>query len=235
LPDFEVCRHFRPIGNPDAFIDVLARPANGRMMSDMNIHSNRLPPCIALIVIDMQVGFDDPCWGARNNPDLEPNVAALIATWRTKGAPVIHVYHDSLQGTSPLRGGTPGNAAKPEARPIVEERIYRKGTNCAFIGTNLYADLRAIGVDTLAIVGLTTNHCVSTTARMAGNLGFDTYVAADATAAFDRPNLDGRIRPAANVHDAALSDLQDEFAQVVSSSWLIASADNAGLEKIAHD
>jgi len=36
------------------------------------------------------------------------------------------------------------------------------------------------------IIGFTTGHCVSMAARVAGNLGFDTIVAADATATLDR-------------------------------------------------
>jgi nicotinamidase-related amidase len=122
-----------------------------------------------------------------------------------------------------FRRGTPGRAAKPEAQPQPCEWVYRKTVNSAFIGTSLDADLRALGITMLAIVGLTTNHCVSTTARMAGNLGYDTFVVADATAAFDRPNLDGTIRPAADVHLNALSDLQGEFAHIVDTRWLIAA------------
>ncbi|HEX7946586.1 MAG TPA: cysteine hydrolase family protein [Phenylobacterium sp.] len=175
----------------------------------------------ALLVIDMQMGFDDPAWGPRNNPRAEANVAALIAAWRTAGRPVIHVHHDSQAPSGRLRPGGPGNAAKPEAAPQDHEAVYRKAVNSAFIGTRLEADLRAMDVQTLAIVGLTTNHCVSTTARMASNLGFDTFVVADATATFDRAALDGRTRPAEDVHQAALSDLQDEFAEIVDTSWLI--------------
>jgi nicotinamidase-related amidase len=95
--------------------------------------------------------------------------------------------------------------------------------NSAFIGTNLEADLRTLGIETLVLVGLTTNHCVSTTARMAGNLGFETMVVADATATFDRANLDGTMRRAEDVHQAALSDLRDEFAQIVTTKWLLAA------------
>ena len=167
----------------------------------------------ALLVIDMQLGFDDPAWGPRNNPGAEANVAALIAAWRAASAPVIHVHHDSPDPSGRLQRGAPGNAAKPEAQPRASEAVYRKAVNSAFIGTSLEADLRAMGVRALAIVGLTTNHCISTTARMASNLGFETFVAADATATFDRAHLDGQVRPAEDVHRAALSDLQDEFAQ----------------------
>ena len=193
-----------------------------------------LPTNTALLVIDMQIGFDDPSWGPRNNPDAEAKTAALIAAWRAYGAPVIHVHHDSPDSSGRLRRGTPGNAPKRETQPRHDEPVYRKAFNSAFIGTSLDADLRAMGVDTLAIVGLTTNHCVSTTARMAGNLGFETFVAADATAAFDRANLDGQVRPAAEVHDAALSDLQGEFAHIVSSAWLIAALANYTDRQVAH-
>lgn len=182
-----------------------------------------LGPHPALLVIDMQQGFDDPAWGPRNNPGAEANVARLIAAWRTNGLPVVHVHHDSPGVSGLLRRDTPGNAPKPEARPQGRERIYRKSVNSAFIGTSLSSDLYARNVGTVVIVGLTTNHCVSTTARMASNLGFATFVASDATATFDRASLDGTMRPAAEVHAAALSDLQGEFAEVVDTDRLIAA------------
>lgn len=180
-------------------------------------------PHTALLVIDMQMGFDDPAWGPRNNPRAEANVATLIAAWRAVDAPIIHVHHSSRDLAGRLRRGTPGHAAKLEAMPRDDERVYLKTVNSAFIGTSLETDLRSLGITTLVIVGLTTNHCISTTARMAGNLGFETIVAADATATFDRPHLNGTMRPAEDVHHAALSDLQDEFAQIVETRWLIAA------------
>lgn len=176
----------------------------------------------ALLVVDMQVGFDDPAWGPRNNPAAEANVATALAAWRAAGAPVMHVHHDSPGIDGRLRRGTPGHAPKPEALPITGERVYRKRVNSAFIGTTLEADLRALGIGTLVIVGLTTNHCISTTARMAGNLGFQTFVLSDATATFDRANLDGSVRLAAHVHTAALSDLQEEFAEIVNTKTMLA-------------
>jgi nicotinamidase-related amidase len=176
-----------------------------------------------LLVIDVQAGFDDPAWGERNNPQAESNIAMLLAAWREAGAPVVHVLHDSVAATGRLRPGTPGNLPKPEGRPLPGEAVYRKRVNGAFIGTGLEADLRRRGVTTLVLVGLTTNHCVSTTARMAANLAFEVVVVADATAAFARAQVDGRMRDAQSVHDAALSDLQDEFARVVETSAVLAA------------
>jgi nicotinamidase-related amidase len=123
-----------------------------------------------------------------------------------------------MEPMSPLRPGSTGNQPKAEATPLPGETIYRKTVNSAFIRTALEADLRSIGAGALVIVGLTTNHCVSTTARMAGNLGFRTYVVSDATATFDRLGLDGVMRPADQVHAAALSDLQGEFATIVDAA-----------------
>jgi nicotinamidase-related amidase len=103
--------------------------------------------------------------------------------------------------------------------------IYIKDVNSAFIGTRLESDLRADDVHTIVMVGLTTNHCVSTSARMASNLGFITFVVEDATATFDRAALDGTTRAAADVHSAALSDLSGEFATIVATDAVIRELD----------
>ena len=182
-----------------------------------------LPVRAALIVIDVQRGFDDPHWGARNNPGAEANIGRLLAFWRDTDRPVFHVMHDSSSPTSPLRPDAPGNAPKAEAEPREGEPVHRKTVNSAFIGTTLESDLRSAGLDTLVVVGLTTNHCVSTTVRMAANLGFETLLVSDATATFDRAGLDGATRPAAEVHAAALSDLQGEFATVVDTASILSA------------
>jgi nicotinamidase-related amidase len=189
---------------------------NFRRRSTMN-----LPRSAALIVIDVQQGFLDPGWGERNNPDAESNVARLLEAWRKTGRPIRHVVHDSLEPNSLLRPGSPGNAVQAVAAPMPSEPVYRKQVNSAFIGTSLERDLRHEGINTVVVVGLTTNHCVSTTARMAGNLGFTTFVVSDATASFARPALDGARRPAEAVHSAALSDLHGEFATVVDTAEVL--------------
>ncbi len=171
----------------------------------------------------VQQGFSDPKWGPRNHTEAEANIGRLLAVWRETGRPVVHVHHDSSSANGSFVPGTAGNAPKAEATPLESEPVHHKTVNSGFIGTRLEQELRSAGIDTLAIVGLTTQHCVSTTARMAGNLGFRTYVVADATATFDQIGMDGRKRAAADVHFAALSDLNGEFATVVDTEALLAS------------
>ena len=175
----------------------------------------------ALVVVDMQQGFDDPSWGARNNPAAESRVATLLHHWREISAPVIHVHHCSISPAGCFRPGTQGIQPKIQAVPRDGEVVYQKSVNSAFIGTTLEADLRQRKIVSLVVTGMTTNHCVSTTVRMAGNLGFHTYVVADATAAFSRVGADGHPRSAAEVHNAALGDLHMEFAEVVDTATVI--------------
>lgn len=181
------------------------------------------PPNAALLLIDLQRGFDDSSWGRRSTPQLEARVAELLAAWRRSDRPVVHARHMSTVPASPLRPGQPGNDFKEPFAPLPAEAVIEKRFNSCFIGTCLEVDLRRLGCRTLIIAGLTTNHCVSTTARMAGNLGFDTWVVSDATAAFDRTGPDGVAHPAELVHQLALSDLHHEFATVVDTRTVIAS------------
>jgi nicotinamidase-related amidase len=181
------------------------------------------PPPSTLLVIDVQQGFDAPSWGRRNNPQLEQRVADLLRVWRGTRRPVVHVRHMSTDPSSPLRPGQPGTTFKPETAPVAGEAVIEKSVNSAFIGTSLEIDLRRAGCRGLIIVGLTTNHCVSTTARTAGNLGFVTSVVSDATATFDRVGPDGIEYRAELIHAMALSDLHGEFATVVDTAAVVAA------------
>lgn len=182
---------------------------------------NTLPPHAVLLIIDVQKGLDEPVWGTRNNPHAEANMVRLLAAWRRTARPVVHVQHMSTSPTSPLRPGYPGNAIKDEVAPRVDEPLFQKSVNSAFIGTELEAYLRDHGYDTLVIVGLTTEHCVSTTTRMAGNLGFRTFLVADATAAFATVGPDGRHYCADDVHGVSLATLHGEFATVVLTDTVL--------------
>ena len=184
----------------------------------------------ALILIDIQKGFDDPFWGARNNPDAEANAGRLLEAWRAAGRRVFHVRHASRSATSPLSPTGPGFAFKDVVAPRAGEPEFVKSVNSGFIGTDLEAQLRAAGVETVVVVGLTTPHCVSTTTRMAGNLGFTAYVAADACADFAANTTRGwregatlAIDPELS-HRVALAHLHGEFATVLDTDEILKEA-----------
>ena len=99
--------------------------------------------------------------------------------------------------------------------------VITKNVNSAFIGTNLKDILDDEQCKTLVITGLTTDHCVSTTTRMAGNYGFNTYLISDATATFDKVGINGEKYDAEQIHQISLASLKDEFATVLSSEEII--------------
>lgn len=180
-----------------------------------------MSPNTALIVIDVQQGFDEPYWGERNNPAAEDNIARLLAAWRAAGRPIFHVKHNSRLPRSPLHPSKPGNAFKPFATPREGEPSFGKDVNSAFIGTDLEQSLRDEGVSEVVVVGLTTPHCVSTSARMASNLDFKTIVVSDATAAHASKGTDGKAIDAETVHYHALAALNGEFAEIVTTAQLL--------------
>ncbi len=176
----------------------------------------------ALVLIDFQQGFRDPRWGERNNPQAETIALRLLADWRAKGWPVFHVQHLSAEG-----GVFRGDAAAflDGFGPAGTEALIQKSVNSAFIDTDLVAQLRGAAIKDLTISGLTTPHCVSTTVRMAANLGFDVDLVEDACAAFtsnaDMSWKGTGIVPAQVVHDMALAHLHGEFCTIVRSTDIL--------------
>ena len=176
----------------------------------------------ALLLIDIQKGLDDPSHGQRSTPEAEANVARLLARWRDKGLPVVHVRHCSVRPDSLLRPELPGNAFKPEAEPLPGETEFQKSTHSAFVGTGLADHLRQEGISSLVIVGLTTDHCVSASTRMASDLGFQVTLVSDATAAFERVGYDGVHYTADEIHRVNLVSLDGEFCDVRSTAEILA-------------
>ncbi|MFF5706052.1 cysteine hydrolase family protein [Streptomyces sp. NPDC012794] len=182
----------------------------------------------ALLVIDVQKGFDDASfWGPRDNPDAEENIAALMDAWRETGRPVVLVRHASRPG-SVLAPDRPGHAFKDcvEDRRGQEALLVTKTVNSAFYGTpDLAGWLDANGVRQLVVAGIQTNMCVETTARMAGNLGYEVLVPLDATHTFDLEGPDGLSLTAGELAAATAVNLQGGgFARVVTTARLLEAA-----------
>ena len=181
----------------------------------------RLPvvtPPTALLIIDVQTAIDDPRWGSdRNNPQAEANIGRLLARWREKGWPVVHVRHRSRDPRSSYRD----SPFKDEVMPMAGERVIEKSTNSAFIGTPLERELREGAIERVVITGVITNNSVEATARMAGNLGFEAFVVSDATATFGRRDFHGAWRTADEVHAMSLANLDGEYATIVTTEEII--------------
>jgi nicotinamidase-related amidase len=181
--------------------------------------------CSALLPIDVQRGFDFPPWGRRCNPDMEANGRALLAAWRQLGWPLIHIRHDSISPQSTLRPGQEGHRFRDGFEPIGDEPVVGKTVNCAFVGTDLELRLRRLEMDTVVLFGVSTDMCVSTTARIASNLGFRTLVVGDASFCFDLAAEDGTMIAAESIQAAHLATLRAEFAETVRTMDVLSATE----------
>lgn len=201
---------------------------------------------------------DTTHWGSsRNNPACEDNIAKLITAARdfnkksnvskhastAASIEICHVHHHSTEPDSKLYPGTQITTGSPNsspntiydavaaqdfANPQANESVFVKNVNSAFIGTQLEQHLRQHQVQQLVICGLTTDHCVSTTTRMASNLRVtaidgkrqaevdDVLLVGDACATFAKREFD-----AETVHRVNLASLDGEFAKVVSTGDVV--------------
>jgi nicotinamidase-related amidase len=176
------------------------------------------PP--ALLVIDAQRGIDDPRWGRRNNLQAEAAIAALLAAWRDRDWPVIHVHHVAGDPASAFAGD--GARTKTEAAPRNDELVVWKPTPCAFTNTGLDRLLRARGINRLTVCGFTTNNAVEASVRSAATQGYQVEVVTDACATFDKEDRAGRVWRAEEVHTLGLANLDGVYAEIVSSDDLLA-------------
>ena len=183
-----------------------------------------------LMLIDLQQGGDDPSLGRRGQPDAEKNAARLLNHWRSLDNPIIHIRHDSMDPNSPYAPDSPGNDFLPEVAPLDHETVIDKRTNNAFIGTDLMMMLEDNGTTELVVCGVHLEHCVESTVRMAGNLGFMVYLAADATASLDHVDHSGKKWVAEDVHALTLAILNGDYVKVVNCDDLIGASDQRQLQ-----
>ncbi len=192
----------------------------------------------ALLLIDVQVGVDVLShWGGsngrRNNPDAEAKMSQLLAAWRNAKLQVAFTRHDSRELASPLKFSLPTGAQKPGFEPAAGEIVVEKDVNSGFIGTDLEIQLRRAKISRLAMVGFFTNFCVETTTRMAGNLGFDTYLIEDCCSTSNRIGPDGIDRDPELVHAMTVANLHGEFCTAIkfADALGLVTADNNQLSR----
>ena len=176
----------------------------------------------ALIIIDVQKAFLEKDYPGikRNNTNAELVCGNILNKWRKNDLNVIHVRHSSTNPESKLHKSKPGFEFNDYVKPKNNEIVLTKNVNSAFIGTGLDEILKNLNLNTLVIVGMTTNHCISTTVRMAGNLGYETFLISDSTACYNTKGLDGKEIDCEIIYEASIASLSGEFAEIISSREL---------------
>jgi nicotinamidase-related amidase len=186
-------------------------------------------PDTALVVIDVQDAFDHPRWGRRNNPDADRNIADLVDAFGNAGRPVVLVQHTSGKPGSLFHPDNPGHALKGYLRATTPDLLVAKAVHSSFHGTpDLHGWLAASGVSRLVVSGITTNHCCETTARVAGDLGYDVLFALDATHTFDRTTPGGQVVTADELARTTATNLHGEFATVMTTQQVLAHLHTTG-------
>ncbi len=177
----------------------------------------------ALMVIDAQTAFleDRDAGNPWANPGAEAKIASLIALFRARGLPVIHVHHHGTDRRDNFHPEAPGAAPMDCALPQPGEAVFIKNGSSAFIGTGLADHLEKLGHPALVIIGGAANYCVDTTTRMAGNLGHAATVVEDALINFSKTLRDGRVMPAADVLALTVANLSDEFARIRTTDEIL--------------
>ena len=193
----------------------------------------------ALLLIDVQVGVDDLThWGGvngrRNNPEAETTMLNLLSKWREQGLPVAFTRHDSVEDRSQLKLNLPSGDLKPGFSIADRDISIIKNVNSGFVGTSLHEEFRARGITRLVIVGFFTNMCVETTVRMAGNMGYDTYLVPEGCATTNRIGPDGVDRDPELVHDMTVANLHGEFCTTLSPADAVdlIATDRADLDRV---
>jgi nicotinamidase-related amidase len=176
-----------------------------------------------LLVIDPQQGINDlRHWGGangrRNNPEAENKTQTLLTVWRARQMTVMFTQHDSRQKVSPLKVSAASGAFLRGLEPRPGDVVIRKDVNSAFIGTRLEVELRRRHIARLVVVGFFTNSSVESTVRMAGNMGFDTYLAHDCCATVNQMGVDGRDHDPRLVHDISVANMHGEFCTALTAA-----------------
>lgn len=178
----------------------------------------------ALIVIDVQEGFDHPTyWGERNNPSADENIKALINQWEKQNRPIVVVQHNSQSTGSSLHPSKPGNSLKPYVKSVHPSLLVTKTVNSAFYGEpDLHSWLQINAIKQVVIAGIQTNMCCETTARMAGNLGYNVIFVPDATHTFDLAGPGGEVLTADELSRATVINLHGGgFASIALTNDLL--------------
>ena len=152
------------------------------------------PKRCALLVVDMLRYFASPqgrCF-LPASAGIVPRIRSLLDAWRRNGGTVIFTRHChegehdlGMLGrffSDHIALGEPDSQIIEMLEPLDDERVFKKTTYDAFIGTDLEEYLKKEKMEQVLVTGVLTHMCCETTARSAFCRGFEVYVPVDATA-----------------------------------------------------
>jgi len=178
---------------------------------------------IPLIVLDVQDAIDQPVWADKNNPDYVKAIQKLLAHWREKGWPVLHVKHHEPTSTSTYHTHGLWSGIKAEVAPLDGELVIIKEKNCAFIDTELDVALKSLNADRFVLTGVVIHNSVDATIRAGNALGYQIYLPTDATTAVPVKAADGKSWDAQTVFDLTAAILGSEYAELTTTDQLMQS------------
>jgi len=175
-----------------------------------------------LIVIGAQREYGDD--GALALDGIGPavdNIAALLLVGRRDGAEIVHLVHEGTSGRAfdPDTGGR----IFDQVAPVEGETVLSNGLPNGFTHSGLQNHLAGIGRPHLVLCGFMTHLSVSSTARAALDLGYETTVVSDATATRALPAVD-RATPvsAETLQLVSLAALADRFSAINTTAQILA-------------
>lgn len=218
--------------HPDAVRFIKAR-RGGRL----HVHDTLDPARTALVVVDMQTAFLKPGLPSEvpMAREIVPNINRLAAAFRAVGGSVVWVtttFDENIftEWSSFLGGTVSPEMAKRIARQLMEgaeghplwpdmaaedgDMRSVKRRFSAFIqgSSDIEAQLRARGIDTLAVTGTLTNVCCEATARDAMMRNFHVIMVADGNATYTDA-----------IHNASLTSMSINFADVMTTDEVISA------------
>ena len=170
----------------------------------------------ALLVIDVQMALADidASGEERSCPEAETNITRLLERFRSDGAPIVHIPHHGADLEDPFHPSLSGAAVQPLAAPSEGEPVVIKTNSSGFMNTNLQEILQSKSVEQVVLCGATANHCVESTTRSAGDLGYNPIYVADATWTYGLTGPDGVSHSADQIHSVSMATLEGEIAEV---------------------
>jgi nicotinamidase-related amidase len=176
----------------------------------------------ALVVIDAQESFRHrPYWSDREASLFFAKTQALIDGAKTRGIPVVQVFHVEESGAFALESGWVKTLAEITIKPDV---VFHKRSHSALVGSGLDVWLVQHGIRRLIVCGIRTEQCCETTTRHASDIGYQVDYVTEATLTFEMTDRHGRVWTPQEIKERTELVLDGRFARIATVESALAGA-----------